>query len=184
MNNVFRKLGLATLLAIPLVSGSGCEAADKLKEAQGDLCCTDFKVGADLSNVDWGIEGEGKASFSAFMQASADFSASASGLVIELGTLCQNVALDMGVEENAVKETDPGNRAAAWCAQVVGKLKAAGSISIEAQPPVCSISASAQASCEASCSGKAECELKPGELPQCEGGEVSLWRSSDTRSVL
>jgi hypothetical protein len=174
MQNVIRKLSLATLLVIPLVTGAGCEAADKLKEAQGDLCCTDFKVGADLSNVDWGIEGEGKAEFSAFMQASADFSASASGLVLELGTLCQAVAVDMGADENEVKETDPGNRAAAWCNIVVTKIKAAGSISIEAQPPVCSISASAQANCEASCSGKAECQLQPGELPQCEGGEASF----------
>ncbi|MCS6898679.1 MAG: hypothetical protein RMJ98_02835 [Myxococcales bacterium] len=171
---MIRKLSLATLLLIPAVTGTGCEEANKLKEGADALCCKDFKVGADLSNVDWGVEGSGKVEFAAFMQASADFSAAASGLVIELATLCQSVAVDMGVDENKVQETDPGKRASLWCAEVVGQLKAAGSISIEAQPPVCSISASAQAKCEASCSGKAECELKPGELPQCEGGEASF----------
>jgi hypothetical protein len=174
MQNVIRKLSLATLLAIPVVTGAGCEEANKLKDGADALCCKDFKVGADLSNVDWGVEGAGKAEFGAFMQASADFSAAASGLVIELATLCQSVAVDLGVDENKVQETEPGKRASLWCAEVVGQLKAAGSISIEAQPPVCSISASAQAKCEASCSGKAECELKPGELPQCEGGEASF----------
>jgi hypothetical protein len=175
MQNMIRKLSLVTLLAVPMVAGAGCEAADAIKRWAGEaLCCTDFKVGADLSNVDWGVEGDGKVEFSAFMQASADFSASASGLVLELGTLCQSVAVDMGIDENKIKETDPGARAAAWCGEVVAQLKAAGSISIDAQPPVCSISASAQANCEASCSGKAECALQPGELPTCEGGEASF----------
>lgn len=170
-HNMFRKLGLVTLLAIPMVAGSGCDA---VKGVADSVCCKDFKVGADLSAVDWEIEGEGKAEFAAFMQASGDFSASASGLVLELSTLCQNVAVDMGIDEKKVQETDPGARAAAWCGEVVAQLKAAGSISIDAQPPSCSLSASASASCQAKCSGNASCELQPGELPQCEGGEVSF----------
>ncbi len=172
-HNMFRKLGLIPLLAIPLVVGAGCDTVKDLKEGADDLCCKDFKIGADLSAVDWKIEGDGKAEFSAFMQASGDFAASASGLVLELSTLCQSVAVDMGVDEKKVQETDPGTRAAAWCGEVVAKLKAAGSISIDAQPPTCSLSASASASCQAKCSGKAECELQPGELPNCEGAEIS-----------
>ncbi len=171
MQNVIRKLSLATLLVIPVVTGAGCEAADKLKETQGDLCCTDFKVGADMTAVDWKIEGDGKVEFGAFMQATADFSAAASGVLLDLTNACQTLAIDLGASEKDVQETNPGQRAVLWCAAAAAKLQAAGSIEVSIQPPRCSVSASAQASCEAKCSAKAECELQPGEIEaRCEGG--------------
>lgn len=174
--SVFHKLLAPVLLLAPLaVTGTGCEAADKLKDAQGSLCCTDFKVGADLTAVDWDIKGDGKVEFGAFMQAAGDFSAAASGVVVDLTNACQQIALDLGANEKDVVETDPGKQAIGWCAAAAAKIQAAGSIEVVAQPPRCSVSASAQGSCEAKCSAKAECEITPAQLEaRCEGGEISV----------
>lgn len=174
MHNVMRKVTLAALIALPtMVASAGC---DKLEEARDAACCTDYKVGADLTSVDWGIEGKGNADFGAFMQASADFSASATALVGDLAVVCQELAVSLGAEDNAVNVniTDPGQRAKEWCNVVSARITAAGSIKIEAQPPVCSASLTAQASCEGKCSVEGSCDLDAGELPKCEGGELSF----------
>ena len=59
------------LLAAPvamMILGIPAVACDQIAGATDTLCCKDFKVGADLSAVDWDIEGEGAATFGAFMQ--------------------------------------------------------------------------------------------------------------------
>lgn len=161
------------------VSGAGCSAAEDLKKTQEALCCKDFEVGADLTNVDWEVKGEGSAKFSAFMVAAADFAAAAQAVVVDVSGACQSLAIDLGAKENEVQETAPDLRAAAWCnlavAKIESQVKAKGSVTVKAQPPSCSFSASAQASCEAKCSGKASCEVSGGDVTaRCDPGFLSV----------
>lgn len=159
-------------LALPAV---GC---DEVEDVTSTLCCEDFQVGADLTTVDWEIEGQTEVTFSAFMQASADFAGVTTGVVNDVAAACQAMAIDMGADENAVTETDAAERATHWCnlavAQIEAVVTANGTISIVAQPPKCQFSASAQASCEASCSASVECQAELGNVEaRCEPGKLS-----------
>lgn len=171
-------LVIATPLLGLAIFGQGCSAAEKVSEAQGALCCKDFTVGADLSNVDWEISGEGKATFSAFMNAAADFSATASAVVNDVGSACQALAVDLGEKDDAVTETLPDVRATKWCqlaaAKIQSEITAKGKITVVAQPPSCSFSASAQASCEGKCSANASCQAELGDIKaRCDPGQLS-----------
>lgn len=165
------------LAAVPLVLGSlglsayGCDAA-------GDLCCTEFTAGADLSNVDFGVEGEAGIEYKAFLQASADFTGAASAAVSDVTNACQSIAVELGGDPNAVTATDPDERVRQWCAQAVAQIEAnitaQGSLSISVQPARCTVNASVQGNCEASCTAKAECQVTPAEIvARCEPGELS-----------
>jgi hypothetical protein len=170
------------LVAMPLalaglaLSAVGCE--DALSNPLDTLCCTDFKVGADLTAANWEIEGEANAKFSAFMQASADFAGVTTAVVNDVASACQAMAVDMGADETAVTETDSAERAEHWCqlavAQINAVVTANGSIEVVAQPPSCEFSASAQASCEGKCSANVECEAELGNIEaRCDPGKLS-----------
>jgi hypothetical protein len=169
------------LLAVPVAAvtlGIPAVACDQLAGAQNALCCTDFKVGADLSAVDWEVKGEGAATFSAFMQATGDFAGTATAAVNEVGAACQAIAIDLGADANGVKETDDAKRTTAWCnlavAQIKAKITAKGSLVVVAQPPQCSFNASVQANCEAKCSANVMCEAELGDIKaRCDPGQLS-----------
>jgi modification target Cys-rich repeat protein len=166
-------LALAAL-ALP---AAGCDEAG-IPNPTEDLCCTDFEVGADLSAADWGIEGSANATFSAFMQATADFAGVTTAVVNDVASACQAMALDMGASEADVTATDAAGRAEAWCQLAVTQIntvvKAQGSVTIKAQPPSCELSVSAQASCEASCTANVMCEAQLGDIKaRCDAGQLS-----------
>ena len=74
-NRFSMPLAIAAVIAIPVLT-NGC--SDNPAAA---LCCTDFKVGADMSGVDFGVNASIKGQFEVFAQASGDFSAVASGML-------------------------------------------------------------------------------------------------------
>jgi len=160
-------LALAGVAVIPFV---GCNAADA-------LCCRDFVPGADLSDVEWGMQGEAELSYGAFMQAAADFTGTATAMITDVGNACQTIAVDLGAEPGEVTETQPDRRTRAWCDLADAKLveaMASGSITIRYQPPSCTIAADVQASCEAKCSADVMCEITPGEIiARCDPGKLS-----------
>ncbi|MCC6553033.1 MAG: hypothetical protein IT372_08430 [Polyangiaceae bacterium] len=176
-NRNWRLTAMPLVLAGLALPAAGCEEAG-ISNPADTLCCTDFKVGADLSAADWGIEGSANVTFSAFMQASADFAGVTTAVVNDVAAACQAMAVDMGADENAVTETDAAARAEHWCqlavAQIDAVVNANGSITVVAQPPKCSFSASAQANCEASCSANVECEAQLGDIEaRCDPGKLS-----------
>ena len=139
-----------------------------------DVCCTDFKVGADLSGVDF----EAGAAFNGFVRASADFAASATAMVTDVSNACKAIATDLGTAPDKVQSTDPAALAHDWCAEAVAALQAkgvaSGSLSISFQPPVCTVNVDAQAKCEGSCNVSAECKLTPAQVKaRCTGGKLS-----------
>lgn len=167
------------LMAVPvalMVLGIPAVGCDQIAGATDTLCCKDFKVGADLGAVNWDIEGEGAATFGAFMQATADFAGTATAAVTEVGAACQAIAVDLGADANGVKETDNAKRTTAWCNLAVAQINAqlAGKLVVVAQPPSCSFNASVQANCEAKCSADVSCEAELGDIKaRCTPAELS-----------
>lgn len=169
------------LVAMPLALGAigipavACEQIGN--NPVETLCCKEFTAGADLSAIDWGIQGTAGTSFGAFMQASADFTGAASAMVNDVAASCQQLAVDLGADEKAVTDTDPAKRATNWCnlaaAQVTAALKA-GPITVNYQAPSCTVSVNAQASCEAKCTADAMCQGTLGDVTvRCDPAQLS-----------
>ncbi len=174
-------------LALPALT-NGCSSTDgsnPISNATGALCCTDFKVGADLSATDFGLTGEAKGKFFAFAQSSSDFAAAAEALKNDVTTACMNIALDLGAKADDPSVAGKTGAAAttAWCdlasAQIGGlfaaggAFQAAGTVSIQATPPQCQVNVQAQANCQAQCSADAKCDIKANP-PTCKGGSLNV----------
>lgn len=145
-----------------------------------DLCCTDFQVGADLSNVDWEIEGEAGAQFAVLAQASADLSGAVSAALNDVTIACRNIAQDLGAtneELDGVDSKEANEKVKAACELAAGKVKgqlgAGVTLKVDFQAPKCEASFKAKADCQAKCSGGAKCDVE-AEPPKCEGGTMQF----------
>jgi hypothetical protein len=160
----FPVAALAIAAPAMLLSGSGCT---------DDLCCSDFKPGTDMTQIDWGIEGKGNIEFGLALQAIGDFSAAATAITTDLGVACRGIAVDLGADPNSVTATDPNEVTSGWCtlaAASIGQIK--GQLSVKVQPAKCTVDVNVQAGCEGSCQVDAACD--PGSLEaRCTGGEIS-----------
>lgn len=170
----FTSLAIAALTA-------GC---DKVKDAQQGLCCSDFVVGADLSNVDFELDGQVKGEYTALAQASADLAAVASGALGDVAISCENIARDLGADSaktdaaaakgGADGVKDMCNLAAAQIDATFGaSASVKGSLTVDFQPPVCTASIDAQAKCEGGCSASAKCDAM-ATPPKCTGGKLTV----------
>jgi len=158
-------------LATPLLAASCDTIGGNPLDA---ICCKEFKPGTNMLTVDWGL-GDGNLEFGAAMQAVGDFSATAQGMITDLGVACRGMAVDMGAAEDAVVEPDPNKNAVAWCKEAMKQLATIkAQVSIVIQPAKCEVSVSAKLDCEASCDVSAKCELTPAEITaSCEPGKLS-----------
>ena len=169
-------LALAAALALPVLT-NGCSS--DISNPAGGLCCTDFKVGADLTGVDFGVDASIKGQFAAFAQAAADLSATATGAIDDVTNACKAIAQAGGA--NADKDdstaTTPSAKVKFWCdlatGRINGSLKAKGSLSVKVAAPKCEASFSAAAKCQANCSADASCDVK-AKPPTCEGGKLEV----------
>jgi hypothetical protein len=163
-----------------------CQEAEKAASGDNPLaaaCCTEFKVGADLTAVDWGVDASISGQYKAFIQAVGDLSATAAVSVSDVTAACQAMALDLGADRNdaSVQGKTGAAAATAWCALAKGKIDGyfgasgtlGGQITIAVTPPKCEASFEAKAKCEASCSGSAECDFNVNP-PKCTGGTLSV----------
>src|SRR6478736_1629226 len=168
----FSALALSTVIA-------GCS---DLKDAQDAACCKEFEAGADMTNVDFGVDASIKGTFSAFASAASDLSAVGTGSISDITTACRNIALDLGADAD-----DPAGQKSgvdgmkAWCTLTSGQISAnfgasgklAGSISAKFEPPKCTASLTAQANCQAQCDVSAMCDIKANP-PTCTGGTLTV----------
>jgi hypothetical protein len=173
LNRFKAPLLLATALALPVIT-NGCSA---VQDAQGAVCCTEFKAGA---TIDAKIGGNAQAQVAA--QAIADFSGIASAAVEDVTTACRSMAQGLDApqasQDAAAAEKDKRKALDLWCKAAVSavgtfKAKAGGTLAIEFVPPQCNASISAKANCQASCSGSAKCDLKANP-PKCTGGSLEV----------
>jgi hypothetical protein len=186
MSKIVRSRSIAaigTLCAAAAFSMGGCQQAKDAAGGASGLCCTEFKVGADLSGVDWGVDATLTGKYKAFMQAVGDVSAAAAVSVSDVTAACQTMALDLGADkaDPTVQGKAGAAAATAWCALAKGQIDAkfgasgtlAGQLTVAMTPPKCEASFEAKASCEASCSGSAQCDFKANP-PKCTGGNLSV----------
>jgi hypothetical protein len=160
---------------------SGCNGKDPLSSATEGLCCKSFSVGADMSGADFGLEGNLKGEFKAFAQASSDLSVVANGALLDVSVACENIARDLGATTADVDAAVAAGDTAKICnlatAQIKAKFSATGelkaTLAVDFQPPVCSASIDAQASCQGSCSVDAKCDAEVAP-PKCTGGKLTV----------
>ena len=124
---------LGTTAAIPM---SGC---DKVQEAQGAVCCTEFQVGGTIT-----ADIEGSAEGRVAAQAVADFAGVAAVMVDDLTAACRSIAQDLDApkaDQDAAEATeDKRAKMEAWCQAAVTavgsfKAKAGGTLTIQVTPP-------------------------------------------------
>ena len=176
LNRFKAPLALAVALALPLIT-NGCSSVP----APPDLCCTDFKVGADLSGADFKVDASIKGQFTVLAQAGSDFSATATAMLDDVTSACQGIAQDLGAtdadQKAADDETNPSKRVGKWCALAVAQLKASGAASgtLDIEPPQfkCEASIDAKGGCQAKCDVSGKCDLKANP-PTCTGGTLEL----------
>jgi len=165
----FYGAALMSAVVIPLTA-QGCGGDDV-------LCCNEFKVGA---TVDANIGGSVQSQVA--VQAVADFAGIASAAISDISTACRSMAEDLDAPaaelDAAAANTDPNAQMKAYCAAAVKAIgtvkgKAAGTLTIEAQPPKCEASISAKANCQAKCSVDGKCDIKANP-PTCEGGSLEV----------
>ncbi len=144
------------------------------------VCCTEFKVGADLSTTDFGLEGEVRGRFVAFAQAAADLAATASSALADVQAACRNIAFELGAPAADIAAADQRpdrDRTTELCrlavAQIKGKVTARAQLDVAYQPPVCQISVQAAARCEGQCTAKGACDVKANP-PECKGGRLEI----------
>jgi len=169
-------VAFAALVVSTLVAG-----CSDLKDAQDAACCKEFEAGADMTNVDFGVDASIKGTFSAFASAASDLSAVGTGSISDVTTACRNIALDLGADTSDGPDVGVGGTAAlsAWCdlakAQINGTFSGSDAIATNVKavfvPPKCTASLTAQANCQASCDVKAECDIKANP-PKCTGGTL------------
>ena len=182
LNRFKAPLLLATALAIPVLS-NGCSA---VSDAQGAVCCTEFKAGA---TIDAKIGGGAQATVA--VQAIADFAGIAAASIEDLTTACRSMAVDLGADkakqDEAGATTDKREALKLWCAAAVTaigtvKAKAGGSFKVVFVPPKCEVSVSAKANCQASCSGGVKCDVQANP-PKCTGGTLTVECKGDCTAM-
>ena len=175
-----RFYGAALMAAVTLPAVlAGC--GDDPLTPPGGLCCTEFKVGADLSGADFGVDASIKGQFTAFAQASGDLAGAASGALDGVTGACKGLAQVGGANANAEEPADPVARVKFWCDLAVAKITASfeaeggakAALKINVTPAECKASFSAEANCQASCSVDASCDVK-AKPPTCEGGKLEV----------
>lgn len=156
---------LGALVALP-VTFAGC----------GDeLCCTEFEPGAAVDvNIGGSVESQ------LAVQALADFSGTASGMIDDLSNACLSIATDLDASSEAIATADAtedkAERMQALCSlavSAIGTVKGSASIEVAVVPPQCSVSVSAKLGCEANCNVDASCDVK-ATPPTCEGGSLTV----------
>ena len=175
---------LAVLGVLVSSTMAGCGQDNPLTGATGALCCNDFKVGADLTGVDFGVDASIKGQFGVFAQSVSDLSATATATLSDIEIACRNIAIDLGAppaDQDAAQATTGTARLDKWCTLATAQIQAdfgaqgqlAADVSVVFTPPVCEASISAKADCQGKCSGGAKCDLKANP-PKCDGGKLEV----------
>lgn len=144
------------------------------------ICCTEFKVGADLSSVDFGLTGQVRGEFLAFAQASSDLASTATGALLDVQAACRDIAVELGASATDISAAEgrpERSRTTELCRLAVGQINtrvtARARLDVVFRPPVCELSVQAKARCEAQCSAQGTCDVKLNP-PVCRGGKLEI----------
>lgn len=160
MNTILR-----SILVSALIGGATLVTACGTDPEPITVLCTDFRVGADLSDAEFGVDKSLQPSYVAFAQAAGDLASTASAMLREVGSSCQGLAVDLGAEANDPRlaglvepELSKG-----WCAIAVERFAAvrpklvAAHYDVKTVLPRCATDVDYQTACEARCKTDASC---------------------------
>lgn len=176
MKSVRRSMSTCALAAGALISViAACD-----ENPLSAVCCTEFKVGADLSSADFGLSGKVRGEFLAFAQASSDLASTANEALIDVQTACRDIAVELGAPSADVANAEARperERTTELCRLAVGQIKtqvtARLQVDVAFQPPICEVSVRARARCEGQCSVDGTCDVKVNP-PVCRGGKLEV----------
>ncbi|WP_146652324.1 hypothetical protein [Labilithrix luteola] len=129
------------------------------------VLCTDFRVGADLSDAEFGVGKALEPSYVAFAQAAGDLAATAAMTLREVGSSCRGLAVDLGADakDGRLAGLVEPDLSKTWCAMAVErfalvrpKLEAAH-YDVKVVLPRCAVDVDYQTTCEARCKTDASC---------------------------
>lgn len=170
---------LAAGVAIPVLT-NGCSA---VSDATGAVCCKEYQPGTDMLTTDFKVDASIKGQFTAFAQASGDIATVGGNAVADVTGSCTAIATDLGADPQ-----DPGAAGLAgtalmnfWCNKAVAQINAnftatgvaKAQLTLQYDPPQCSMSLSAQADCQAKCDVSGMCDIKANP-PTCTGGTLEV----------
>lgn len=170
---------LVAVGALGCVGGTGPGSASALSAVVGGAACPELSGGAMNANFDADAEANG--TIRAFVTAAGDLATVAGRVEAEVGTACERIAADLGMDPQSLRPRGDESRTAAACnavaARIDGILKQGASASVRANvtPPQCQVSADAEAQCRAQCNvnvdpGYVKAHCDPGKLyGRCEG---------------
>lgn len=156
---------LRSTLVLATIGGAALVAACGTDPEPITVLCTDFRVGADLSDAEFGVEKSLEPSYVAFAQAAGDLASTAAATLHDVGSSCQGLAVDLGAEANdprlaALVEPELSK---AWCAIAVERFTAvrpklvAAHYDVKTVLPRCAIDVDYQTACEARCKTDLSC---------------------------
>jgi hypothetical protein len=144
-----------------------------------DICCTDFKAGTDMTGVQFVGDAQTNGQFVAFAQAAGDIGATASGAVSDVTGACMSIATDLGDDPTAGAGKTGTAALSFWCGEAIARLNAvaggslSGQLDIAVEPPSCTLSVQAVASCQAKCDVSGACNVQ-ATPPKCTGGTLEI----------
>lgn len=147
------------LLVATSLAGCGEQRINRIYDT-----CDNFRIGRDMTAVDWGLPGQENVDFGLMAQAAGDLSAIAATRAAELGSTCRAMAIALGADANAVTTTDPGERVWKWCSEAEtaaasfrAEVEESGRLVSLSAPGLCLFGSSIQPTCEARCNPKPAC---------------------------
>src|SRR5438105_4406213 len=107
---------------VPVLT-NGCSSASSIQQT---LCCTEYKAGTDMAQVDFKVDASINGEFHAFAQAAGDITVVASAALDDATSACRQIAIDLGDDP---KNAGANGKAGAdlmnfWCAEAVGQINA------------------------------------------------------------
>lgn len=184
-NRFLPGLVIATALMLPVL------ACSSVPNPAAAVCCTEFKPGADMSTVDFKVDASVSGQFTAFASAAGDMSAVAGAALADVTGACRSIATDLGNDpaDPAANGKSGADLMTFWCTAAQGKITAtlmatvggSGNLSLEIEPPVCSASIQATASCQGKCDVNAKCDIKANP-PKCTGGTLDIECKGDCKA--
>ncbi len=138
------------------------------------VICTDFQVGADLSQTDFDVPAKLAPAYTSLAQATSDISLVSAQLLSDVSAACGELAVDLGGRADDPRLTGKldADRARVLCsiaADRIGAMKArldAAKVVVRIVETQCTVDTAFQVDCESKCQASPTC-VEPGAIERC-----------------
>jgi len=161
-------------MMVPAAALAALVVACGTSPAAQTVICTDFRVGADLSQTDFGAPPALAPSYLSLAQATSDISLVAAQLLTDVSAACGELAVDLGGDPSdpRLRGKLDADRTKVLCqiaADRIGAMKArldAAKVGVRVVETHCSVDTSFQVDCESKCQASPAC-VEPSANDRC-----------------